>query len=134
MYCIICRLNIQSTVSYLPDSCDIYAIGLLFVLHIFMLCKSCLVNFLKGGFDYLCSTTKYLYKNLKSIHPSESCVWFGFQVPNFLEIHLRLTFLTGEHRMKHIASIDYCRIIHPPVERFRTLQFRKFEEICVSGA
>lgn len=74
-------------------------------------------------------------KNLVSL---VSCCRFGissvclFQVLNMTEIQARLAYVCSVRQLESVKNSDYCEYIRPPIDRYRTLEFGKFDEISVS--
>lgn len=54
------------------------------------------------------------------------------QVLNMAEIQTRLAYVCCVRQLESVKSSDYCEYIRPPIDRYRTLEFNKFDEIAVS--
>lgn len=50
------------------------------------------------------------------------------------EIQTRLAYVCCVRQLEMVKSSDYCECLRPPIDRYRTLDFGKFDEICVSVA
>lgn len=48
------------------------------------------------------------------------------------EIQTRLAYVCCVRQLESVKSSDYCEYIRPPIDRYRTLEFNKFDEIAVS--
>lgn len=48
------------------------------------------------------------------------------------EIQTRLAYVCCVRHLESVKSSDYCEYIRPPIDRYRTLEFGKFDEIAVS--
>lgn len=57
---------------------------------------------------------------------------FPLQVLNMAEIQTRLAYVCCVRQLESVKSSDYCEYIRPPIDRYRTLEFNKFDEIAVS--
>lgn len=57
---------------------------------------------------------------------------FVVQVLNMGEIQTRLAYVCCVRQLESVKSSDYCEYIRPPIDRYRTLEFGKFDEIAVS--
>ncbi|XP_065710011.2 patatin-like phospholipase domain-containing protein 7 isoform X2 [Patagioenas fasciata] len=55
------------------------------------------------------------------------------KVLNMAEIQTRLAYVCCVRQLEMVKSSDYCEYIRPPIDRYRTLDFKKFEEICEVG-
>lgn len=55
-----------------------------------------------------------------------------WQVLNMAEIQTRLAYVCCVRQLEMVKSSDYCEYIRPPIDRYGTLDFGKFDEICVS--
>lgn len=55
------------------------------------------------------------------------------QVLNMAEIQTRLAYVCCVRQLEHVKNSDYCEYIRPPINRYRTLEFGKFDEIAVSA-
>lgn len=54
------------------------------------------------------------------------------QVLNMAEIQTRLAYVCCVRHLESVKNSDYCEYIRPPIDRYRTLEFGKFDEISVS--
>ncbi len=54
------------------------------------------------------------------------------QVLNMAEIQTRLAYVCCVRQLESVKNSDYCEYIRPPIDRYRTLEFGKFDEIAVS--
>lgn len=54
------------------------------------------------------------------------------QVPNMAEIQTRLAYVCCVRQLEMVKNSDYCEYIRPSIDRYGTLDFGKFDEICVS--
>lgn len=50
------------------------------------------------------------------------------------EIQTRLAYVCCVRQLEMVKNSDYCEYIRPPIDRYRTLDFGKFDEICVSAS
>lgn len=50
------------------------------------------------------------------------------------EIQTRLAYVCCVRQLEMVMNSDYCEYIRPPIDRYGTLDFGKFDEICVSWA
>lgn len=48
------------------------------------------------------------------------------------EIQSRLAYVCCVRHLESVKNSDYCEYIRPPIDRYRTLEFDKFDEIAVS--
>lgn len=48
------------------------------------------------------------------------------------EIQTRLAYVCCVRQLESVKTSDYCEYIRPPIDRYRTLEFGKFDEIAVS--
>lgn len=48
------------------------------------------------------------------------------------EIQTRLAYVCCVRQLEMVKNSDYCEYIRPPIDRYGTLDFGKFDEICVS--
>uniref|UniRef100_A0A669Q7F8 lysophospholipase n=1 Tax=Phasianus colchicus TaxID=9054 RepID=A0A669Q7F8_PHACC len=55
------------------------------------------------------------------------------KVPNLAEIQTRLAYVCCVRQLEMVKSSDYCEYIRPPIDRYGTLDFGKFDEICEVG-
>lgn len=49
------------------------------------------------------------------------------------EIQTRLAYVCCVRQLESVKNSDYCEYIRPPINRYRTLEFGKFDEIAVSA-
>lgn len=49
------------------------------------------------------------------------------------EIQTRLAYVCCVRQLELVKNSDYCEYIRPPIDRYRTLEFGKFDEIAVSS-
>ncbi|KAK2120848.1 hypothetical protein P7K49_002234 [Saguinus oedipus] len=49
------------------------------------------------------------------------------------EIQTRLAYVCCVRQLEVVKSSDYCEYLRPPIDSYRTLDFGKFNEICVSA-
>lgn len=54
------------------------------------------------------------------------------QVLNMAEIQTRLAYVCCVRQLEMVKNSDYCECLRPPIDSYRTLDFGKFDEICVS--
>ncbi|NWS78565.1 PLPL6 esterase, partial [Crotophaga sulcirostris] len=54
------------------------------------------------------------------------------QVPDMAEIQSRLAYVSCVRQLEVVKSSSYCEYIRPPIDRFKTMDFGKFDEIYVS--
>ncbi|OXB66490.1 hypothetical protein ASZ78_011605, partial [Callipepla squamata] len=52
------------------------------------------------------------------------------KVLNMAEIQTRLAYVCCVRQLEMVKSSDYCEYIRPPIDRYGTLDFGKFDEIC----
>ncbi|KAM6046884.1 patatin-like phospholipase domain-containing protein 7 isoform 2-T2 [Theristicus caerulescens] len=52
------------------------------------------------------------------------------KVLNMAEIQTRLAYVCCVRQLEMVKNSDYCEYIRPPIDRYRTLDFGKFDEIC----
>lgn len=50
------------------------------------------------------------------------------------EIQTRLAYVCCVRQLEMVKNSDYCEYIRPPIDRYGTLDFGKFDEICVSAS
>lgn len=62
------------------------------------------------------------------------CIWPAWQVLNMAEIQTRLAYVCCVRQLEMVKNSDYCEYIRPPIDRYGTLDFGKFDEICVSAS
>ncbi|NWT48190.1 PLPL6 esterase, partial [Chroicocephalus maculipennis] len=55
------------------------------------------------------------------------------KVPDMAEIQSRLAYVSCVRQLEVVKSSSYCEYIRPPIDRFKTMDFRKFDEIYVTG-
>ncbi|XP_067106176.1 patatin-like phospholipase domain-containing protein 7a isoform X1 [Osmerus mordax] len=55
------------------------------------------------------------------------------KVLNMAEIQTRLAYVCCVRQLEVVKSSDYCEYIRPPIDRYRTLEFGKFDEIAEVG-
>ncbi|KAM6244081.1 patatin-like phospholipase domain-containing protein 7 [Porphyrio hochstetteri] len=55
------------------------------------------------------------------------------KVLNMAEIQTRLAYVCGVRQLEMVKNSDYCEYIRPPIDRYGTLDFGKFDEICEVG-
>lgn len=48
------------------------------------------------------------------------------------EIQTRLAYVCCVRQLEMVKRSDYCECLRPPIDSYRTLDFGKFDEICVS--
>ncbi|KFR15835.1 Patatin-like phospholipase domain-containing protein 7, partial [Opisthocomus hoazin] len=56
------------------------------------------------------------------------------KVLNMAEIQTRLAYVCCVRQLEMVKNSDYCEYIRPPIDRYGTLDFGKFDEICVSAS
>lgn len=49
------------------------------------------------------------------------------------EIQTRLAYVCSVRQMDLVKESDYCEYLRPPIDRYDTLDFGKFDEIAVSS-
>ena len=54
------------------------------------------------------------------------------QVLNMAEIQTRLAYVCCVRQLEMVKSSEYCEYLRPPIDGYGTLEFSKFDEICVS--
>lgn len=54
------------------------------------------------------------------------------QVPDMAEIQSRLAYVSCVRQLEVVKKSAYCEYIRPPIDRFKTMDFGKFDEIYVS--
>lgn len=54
-------------------------------------------------------------------------------VLNMAEIQTRLAYVCCVRQLESVKNSDYCEYIRPPIDRYRTLEFGKFDEILEVG-
>lgn len=55
------------------------------------------------------------------------------KVLNMAEIQTRLAYVCCERQLELVKNSDYCEYIRPPIDRYGTLDFGKFDEIAEVG-
>ena len=55
------------------------------------------------------------------------------RVPNLPEIQSRLAYVSCVKQLEEVKSSDYCIYIRPPIDGYKTLQFKSFNEIMNVG-
>ena len=55
------------------------------------------------------------------------------RVPEINDIQSRLAYITCHKQLEKIKQSDYCYYVRPPVQRFKTLAFDRFEELDAIG-
>uniref|UniRef100_A0A8C0VV84 lysophospholipase n=1 Tax=Castor canadensis TaxID=51338 RepID=A0A8C0VV84_CASCN len=55
------------------------------------------------------------------------------KVLNMAEIQTRLAYVCCVRQLEMVKSSGYCEYLRPPIDSYRTLDFSRFDEICVSG-
>uniref|UniRef100_A0A3Q3FVE8 lysophospholipase n=1 Tax=Kryptolebias marmoratus TaxID=37003 RepID=A0A3Q3FVE8_KRYMA len=55
------------------------------------------------------------------------------KVLNIAEIQSRLAYVCCVRHLESVKNSDYCEYIRPPIDRYRTLEFDKFDEIAEVG-
>ncbi|XP_061554413.1 patatin-like phospholipase domain-containing protein 7a isoform X2 [Phycodurus eques] len=55
------------------------------------------------------------------------------KVLNMAEIQTRLAYVCCVRHLESVKNSDYCEYIRPPIDRYRTLEFGKFDEIAEVG-
>ncbi|XP_041262387.1 patatin-like phospholipase domain-containing protein 7 isoform X2 [Onychostruthus taczanowskii] len=55
------------------------------------------------------------------------------KVLNMAEIQTRLAYVCCVRQLEMVKNSDYCEYIRPPIDRYGTLDFGKFDEICEVG-
>uniref|UniRef100_A0A8C3RYF5 lysophospholipase n=1 Tax=Chelydra serpentina TaxID=8475 RepID=A0A8C3RYF5_CHESE len=53
------------------------------------------------------------------------------KVLNMAEIQTRLAYVCCVRQLEMVKNSEYCEYIRPPIDRYGTLDFGKFDEICV---
>ncbi|KAL2092636.1 hypothetical protein ACEWY4_012434 [Coilia grayii] len=57
----------------------------------------------------------------------------GVRVLNMAEIQTRLAYVCCVRQLESVKSSEYCEYIRPPIDRYGTLEFGKFDEIADVG-
>ncbi|KAI2651495.1 Patatin-like phospholipase domain-containing protein 7 [Labeo rohita] len=60
-------------------------------------------------------------------------VVIAIDVLNMTEIQARLAYVCSVRQLESVKNSDYCEYIRPPIDRYRTLEFGKFDEISEVG-
>lgn len=55
------------------------------------------------------------------------------KVLNMTEIQARLAYVCSVRQLESVKNSDYCEYIRPPIDRYSTLEFGKFDEISEVG-
>ncbi|XP_061590294.1 patatin-like phospholipase domain-containing protein 7a [Cololabis saira] len=55
------------------------------------------------------------------------------KVLNMAEIQTRLAYVCCVRHLESVKNSDYCEYIRPPIDKYRTLEFGKFDEIAEVG-
>ncbi|XP_023804251.1 neuropathy target esterase-like, partial [Cyanistes caeruleus] len=55
------------------------------------------------------------------------------KVPDMAEIQSRLAYVSCVRQLEVVKSSSYCEYIRPPIDRFKTMDFGKFDEIYDVG-
>ncbi|XP_069559841.1 patatin-like phospholipase domain-containing protein 7a isoform X2 [Brachyistius frenatus] len=55
------------------------------------------------------------------------------KVLNMAEIQTRLAYVCCVRQLESVKNSDYCEYVRPPIDRYRTLEFGKFDEIAEVG-
>lgn len=55
------------------------------------------------------------------------------KVPTLPEIQSRLAYVSCVRILEEVKRSDYCSYIRPPIDRFKTMQFHKFDDILQVG-
>ncbi|KAM8934804.1 patatin-like phospholipase domain-containing protein 7 isoform 2-T2 [Pelodytes ibericus] len=55
------------------------------------------------------------------------------KVLNMAEIQTRLAYVCCVRQLENVMNNEYCEYIRPPIDRYGTLEFGKFDEICEVG-
>ncbi|CAM9586959.1 unnamed protein product [Lampetra fluviatilis] len=55
------------------------------------------------------------------------------KVPDMAEIQSRLAYVCCVRQLEVVKNSDYCEYIRPPIDRYKTLDFGKFDEIYEMG-
>uniref|UniRef100_A0A674JI17 Patatin like phospholipase domain containing 7 n=1 Tax=Terrapene triunguis TaxID=2587831 RepID=A0A674JI17_9SAUR len=55
------------------------------------------------------------------------------KVLNMAEIQTRLAYVCCVRQLEMVKNSEYCEYIRPPIDRYGTLDFGKFDEICNQG-
>ncbi|PFX22584.1 Neuropathy target esterase [Stylophora pistillata] len=54
------------------------------------------------------------------------------KIPDMAEIQSRLAYISCVRQLAEVKESSYCEYIRPPIDRFKTLEFGRFDEIVVS--
>lgn len=55
------------------------------------------------------------------------------KIPNIAEIQSRLAYVSCVRQLAEVKESSYCEYIRPPIDRFKTLEFGRFDEIVEAG-
>ncbi|XP_040270639.1 patatin-like phospholipase domain-containing protein 6 isoform X2 [Bufo bufo] len=55
------------------------------------------------------------------------------KIPDMAELQSRLSYVTCVRQLQMVKLSGYCEYLCPPVQRFTTSEFRRFQEICNIG-
>lgn len=55
------------------------------------------------------------------------------KIPDSAEIQARLTYISSVGKLEEVKASPYCTYVRPPIDKFKTLQFGSFDEICDIG-
>lgn len=55
------------------------------------------------------------------------------RVPNMAEVQTRLAYVSCERLLESIKSSEFCDYLRPPISKYQSLQFAKFDEISEVG-
>ncbi|KTG01590.1 hypothetical protein cypCar_00016145 [Cyprinus carpio] len=55
------------------------------------------------------------------------------KVLNMTEIQARLAYVCSVRQLESVKNSEYCEYLRPPIDRYRTLEFGKFDEISEVG-
>lgn len=55
------------------------------------------------------------------------------KVPDMAELQSRLSYVSCVHQLQRVKLSGYCEYLCPPVQRFRTTEFRRFQEVLDVG-
>lgn len=66
------------------------------------------------------------------------CRWMPFftrtiKVPNLPDIQSRLAYISCVRQLDEVKRSEYCTYIRPPIDKWKTLQFKNFDEILEVG-
>jgi lysophospholipid hydrolase len=54
------------------------------------------------------------------------------QVPNIAEIQSRLAYVSCNRQLEEVKVSGYCEYLRPPIDKYATMHFERFDEIMVS--